>query len=392
MRVQAWAAEADRSFISVKQTVRLGFDALPGKSLEGTITAIASAPTARAVWGSARYFKVDVALPPKHALPLVAGMSVLIEPIGATVAATVAPAVAEELKIEGEIATRGAISISPPTIPDTWQFQLVSLAPEGALVKKGQPLATLEANTVKTQLESRQAILKEKQSTLTKVRLDHAEGERAAELAVAEAQSNAERAKRKAMQPKELIRRIDYDKLVIERALGEQLAALAVRQRDAQMRARKAEIGALTTEVARQTGAIATLMKGKELMTIIAPRDGMMVYRTGFNGEKVAVGNQIWMGMSVASLADPKQMIVQAKVPEVQSEGVYVGQLARVTVQGSNVALNAKVVSLGRTFHGKSRSQPMVVRDLELEFDKQPSELKPGAAVQVSLLPLKGKA
>ncbi|MES2900899.1 MAG: HlyD family efflux transporter periplasmic adaptor subunit [Pseudomonadota bacterium] len=393
MRVQAWAAEADRPFVSANQAVRLSFDALPNATLEGKITAIASAPAARAIWGSARYFKLDIALPADQPLPLVAGMSVLVEPLKARPALPVAPVSAnEELKIEGEIATRGAISIAPPSIPDVWQYQLAQLAPEGALIKAGALMATFDANTVSTQMESRQAILKEKQSTLAKVKLDHAEAERAGELAVAEAQSNAERAKRKAMQPKELIRRIDYDKLVIERKLGDELAALAIRQRDAQTRARKAEISALVTEVTRQQGAIAVLAKGKESMTIKAPRDGLMVYRTQWGGDKVAVGSQVWMGMAVATLADQNQMIVQAKVPEVQAAGVQLGQRARVTVQGSNSALNATVVTLGRTYHGKSKSQPVVVRDLELEFEAQPRELKPGAAVQVTLLPLKGKA
>ncbi len=390
MRVQAWAAEADRPFLATGQQVRLSFDALPGASLLATVSAIASAPASKAAWGSARYFRVDITLP-QHALALVAGMSVLVEGADAKAPAASAPAAPAELQIEGEIASRGAVSIAPPTIPDVWQYTLASLAPDGSLVKQGDPIATFDASTVTTQLETFRAALKEKQSTLAKIKLDHAEAARAADLAVAEAASNFERARRKATQPKELIRRIDYDKLVIERALGEQLAALAVTQRDAQARARQAETTALTSEVTRHEGAIALFVKGQQQMSIKAPRDGMMVYRNQFSGEKFTIGAQVWMGLSVASLADQNKLIVQAKVPEVQSGGVAVGQAARVTVQGANTAINARVVSLGRTYHGKSRSQPVIVRDLELEFDTPPKGLKPGAAVQVSLQPLKGK-
>jgi multidrug resistance efflux pump len=391
MRVQAWAAEADRPFLSVGQAVRISFDALPGASLEARVGSIASAPVPKAAWGSARYFKVDIALPP-NALPLVAGMSVLVERADAAAPAAAAAIAPAELQIEGEIGSRGAVSIAPPTIPDVWQYTLASLAPDGSPVKQGDTIATFEASTVTTQMETSRATLKEKQSTLAKIRLDHAEAARAAELAVAEAASNFERAKRKAMQPKELIRRIDYDKLVIDRVLAEQLAALAVEQRDAQARARKAEIAALTSEVARHEGAIAVFAKGQQQMSVKAPRDGMMVYRTQFSGEKFTVGAQVWMGLSVATLADQNKLYVQAKVPEVQAAGVRVGQAARVTVQGANTALNARVVALGRTYHGKSKSQPVIVRDLELEFDSPPKGLKPGAAVQVSLQPLKGKA
>jgi multidrug resistance efflux pump len=391
MRVVAWAAEADRPFLSPGQAMQVSFDALSGTMLNGKISNIASAPVAKAAWGSARYFKVEIALP-EHSLPLVAGMSVLIQPARSGAAPGAKTAAPGPLQIEGEIASRGAVSVGPPSIPDVWQFTLQTMAPEGALVKQGDPIATFDAGTVTTQLETRGAALKEKQSTLAKVRLDHTEAERTAELAVAEAASNFDRAKRKATQPKESIRRIDYDKLVIERTLGEQLATLAVQQRDAQARARQAEIVALTSEISRHEGAIAVLLKGKEQMMIRAPRDGMMVYRTQFNGEKFAPGAQVFMGLSVATLADQNRLIVQAKVPEVQAAGVQVGQVAQVTVQGANTALNAKVVALGRTYHGKSMSQPVIVRDLEIEFDTPPRGLKPGAAVQVTLQPVKGKA
>jgi hypothetical protein len=88
----------------------------------------------------------------------------------------------------------------------------------------------------------------------------------------------------------------------------------------------------------------------------------------------------------VATLADPERLVVNATVPEAQSIAVRVGQRGRVNVPGANVALNARVKSLGRIFHIKSRTQPVIVRDVQLEFDAPPKGIKPGAAVQVTLL------
>ena len=392
MRVRAWALEADRGFIAEGQSMRLGFDALPGASLTGKIAAIANAPEARASWGNGRYFRLDIDLPVDHTLPLVAGMSVLIEPQGNSVA-TRAQAKAptpSDLLIEGEIDSRVVYPVSPPTIPEVWQYNLARLAPEGSNVKAGEPVATFGANDVEPRLDTRRSGLKEKQSALAKLKLEHAEGVRNADLNVAEAQSNRDRAQRKATQPKELIRRIDYDKLVIERGLAEALAVLAVRERDARARARKAEAATLASEIAQHDRAIAELSKGKERLTVKAAHDGVVLYRTQFNGEKFAIGGQVWMGLSVATVADPTQLIVVAKVPEVQAANVREGQAARVTFAGANTAFKAHVSKLGRTYHGKSRSQPIVVRDVELEFDTMPQGVKPGGAVQVSLLAAKG--
>ncbi|MDB5951193.1 MAG: HlyD family secretion protein [Massilia sp.] len=398
MRVRAWALEADRGFIAEGQSMRLGFDALPGASLTGNIAAIANAPEPRASWGNGRYFRLDTDLPEGHTLPLVAGMSVLIEPQRDRVA-TRAPAhppasasASAELLIEGEVDSRIVYPVSPPTIPEIWQYNLARLAPEGSKVKAGEPVATFGANDVEPRLETRRSGLKEKQSALARLKLEHAEGVRNFDLNVAEAQSNRDRARRKATQPKELIRRIDYDKLVIDRGLAEELAVLAVRERDARARARKAEAATVASEIAQHDRAIAELSKGKDRLTVKALHDGVVLYRTQFNGEKFAIGGQVWMGLSVATVADPTQLIVVAKVPEVQAANVQEGQAARVTFAGANTAFKAHVSKLGRTYHGKSRSQPIVVRDVELEFDSMPQGVKPGGAVQVSLLATTGKS
>ncbi|SFU56975.1 HlyD family secretion protein [Pseudoduganella namucuonensis] len=426
MAVVVWALEADRRFLSEGQGVNLRFDALPGAAVVGRIVRITSAPEARASWGRGRYFRVSVALPEGHGLALVPGMSVFAEPLAGEGSATAASApgragaaavvkaqavanasavakadakakvkpqagaskaTGAELAIEGEIASRQPLAIAPPTIPYIWQYKLARMAPEGALVAAGQSVALFESAEVTNRLMEQQGTLNEKQRALEKLKLDHAEAARAGDLAVSEAQSNAEKSARKANLPPELIQRTEYDKLVIERALNAELAKLAIEQRKAQERARRAEMAGMESEVAKLRQSIAELAKGRAALDVVAPRAGRVLYRTSFTGEKFAPGSQIWMGLSVATLADPERLYVSAAAPEAQVHGVRVGQAARVTVSGANQAYAARVTALGRAFHGKSTVQSLMVRDVELEFDSPPQGLKPGAAVQVLLTP-----
>jgi multidrug efflux pump subunit AcrA (membrane-fusion protein) len=389
MVVTAWVLEADRPYLHAGQAVSLRFDALPGVALAGTLATITSAPQARPRWGLGRYFRAKVALPDHHGVPLVAGMSVLVEPLapGAAPASAQPAGAAAGLTIEGEIAARRSTPVAPPTIPFIWQYKLAFLAPEGMIVQAGQPVAVFESSDVTNRLIGMQGALKERERALDKLRLDQAEADRAGALAQAEAQSNAEKAERKASQPKELIRRVDYDKLVIERAEKAQLAQMMQTQFEAQRRARQAERAGLESDLAQMRGQIADLVKGQAALTVLAPRRGMVLYRIGLDGNKFSIGSQVWMGLSVATLADPDQLGIDAKVPEAQAAGVRVGQAARVTVNGSRQALAARVTGLGRAFHSKSAAQATVVRDVQLEFDAPPKDLKPGAAVQVELLP-----
>ncbi|MBW8896930.1 MAG: HlyD family efflux transporter periplasmic adaptor subunit [Massilia sp.] len=385
MAVTAWVLEADRPYLRDGQAVSLRFDALPGRVLTGRVASITSAPEARPRWGLGRYFRARIDLPADHGLPLVAGMSVLVEP-GVSAPAAQPARVAAGLTIEGEIASRRLMPVSPPTIPFIWQYKLALLAPEGMRVQAGQSIAVFESTEVTNRMIQLQGTLRERESALGKLQLDQAEADRAGALAQAEAQSNAEKAERKASAPKELIRRVDYDKLVIERGEKAALAKLAHAQYEAQRRARQAERAGLETDVAQLRGQIADLVKGQAALTVVAPRPGLVLHRINFNGTKFTIGSQVWMGLSVATLADPDQLGVDAKVPEAQAAGVRVGQAARVTVAGMRQALAARVTGLGRAFHGKSAAQPAIVRDVQLEFDSPPKDLKPGAAVQVELL------
>lgn len=386
MAVTAWVLEADRPYLRDGHAVSLRFDALPGVVLAGRVASITSAPEPRPRWGQGRYFRARIELPANHGLPLVAGMSVLVEP-GVSAPTAQAARAAAGLTIEGEIASRRTMPVSPPTIPYIWQYKLALLAPEGMRVQAGQPIAVFESTELTNRLIQLQGTLKERERALEKLQLDQAEADRAGTLAQAEAQSNAEKAERKASMPKELIRRVDYDKLVIERAEKAALAKLAQTQYEAQRRARQAERAGVQTDVTQLRDQIAALVKGQAALTVVAPRAGLVLHRVNFNGTKFTIGSQVWMGLSVATLADPDQLGVDAKVPEAQAAGVKVGQAARVTVAGTRQALAARVTGLGRAFHGKSAAQPAIVRDVQLEFDSPPKDLKPGAAVQVELLP-----
>lgn len=386
MEVRAWALEADRIYLKEGLAVSLKFDALPGSEIQASVANISNAPEEHSSWGYGRYFRVDIKLPAQANLKLVPGMSVMIEPVQAIKKTSAnVPAQSKELTIEGEIQSRNITPIGPPSIPYIWQYTLAQMAPEGSAVKAGDMLAMFQAAEVPNQLASQKSQLNEKLRALEKLKLEQTEAEKAADLAVAEAHSNAEKAARKATMPKELIRRVDYDKLVIEKSLNSDLAAMSLRLRITQARARKAEKTGLETEIAMLQGKIDVLTKGQKALTVTATKPGMMIYKSNFEGEKFAAGSQVWMGLSIASVADPDKLYVSAKVPEAQSTAIKVGQSARINIPGANMTVPARVTGLGNVFHSKSTTQPIIVRDIELEFDQMPKGLKPGAAVQAIL-------
>ncbi len=398
LQVVAWVLEVDRPFLKLDQTVSVRFDAILEARLQGKIKRISGAPEPRAIWGSGKYFKVEIELPEAKNLTLMQGMSAQIEVEGSaqsaaqsvtkknvSVPAKASAHVPQELSFEGEVLSRQSINIMPPMIQRVWMYNLVMLVPEGSKVTQGQPVAVFEANEVKTRLETNRSLMKEKERSLEKIRLDHAEAEKASVLFVSEAKSNAEKAARKAGLPKELVKRIDYEKLVLGRELFEKLAKLAEQQREAQSRSRTAEYRGLQSEIATLKQGVDLLEKGIRGLSVKAPRAGTIIHSTNYEGEKITNGSKVYMGMKVATLADPEKLFVFAKIPEAQSSLLKVGQAVAITVPGSSDVIAAKLKSFGVIYHGKSSSEPVIVRDVEIEFDQFPKQVKPGTAVQIKV-------
>ncbi|MBC3936302.1 HlyD family efflux transporter periplasmic adaptor subunit [Undibacterium sp. CY7W] len=384
--VKGWVLEADRLHIRENMAVSLQFDALPGQQANSVIKTISQAPELKADWGNGRYFRVDIPIPEQFRQSAAPGMSVLIQPAEQKTAnnnKVIAPA---KLTLEGEVQSRVNLPVAPPAIPYIWQYTIAQLAPEGSLLKAGDLITQFQAAEVMSQLARHKSTRNEKQRALEKLRLDQAEAERSATLAVDEARANADKAARKATMPKELIRRVDYDKLVIEKALSLRLLEIEKQLNETRKRARLAEKKALEFELMQSQNKINLLEQGQARMTVKAEQPGILIYKTNFNDEKFSSGSKIWMGQSLANLSDPKQLFVNAQVAEAQAAYLRTGLGAKVSVPGGNQMLNARITQLGKVFHSKSATQPGIVRDIELEFEQNSqTSLKPGSAVQVQI-------
>ena len=77
MRVRAWVLESDRGALRAGQPVQLGFDALPGRTVDGTIAEVSGAPERRPEWGEGRWFSIEVDFD-GSGLRLLPGMSVRV--------------------------------------------------------------------------------------------------------------------------------------------------------------------------------------------------------------------------------------------------------------------------------------------------------------------------
>ena len=294
---------------------------------------------------------------------------------------------AAELSFDGEIAARESAAISPPAIDDLWQLTLTQLAPDGTPVKKDQVVAAFDSSEVMRKLTEKQSALKEKETQRERLRLELAERVRTEALATAQAKSNAEKATRKADQPVDIVRRVDYQKLVIEREQAEKQLALATRRELAAAEQRKQEWRLVEAELTQLRGEVERSQKAMQELNVKAPRDGIILHQSNWQGEKFDVGSQVFRGQSVAQIPDVSTLIARVAVPETEIRRVSVGMQARVIVEGgAGQANEGKVSEIGRAVRSKSRSQLVPVVDAVVSFDPKGQALKPGQPVRVVLV------
>ena len=294
---------------------------------------------------------------------------------------------AAELSFDGEIAARESAAISPPAIDDLWQLTLTQLVPDGTPVTKDQVVAAFDSSEVMRGLTEKQSALKEKETQRERLRLELAERERTEALATAQAKSNAETATRKADQPADIVRRVDYQKLVIEREQAEKQLALAIRREAAAAEQRKQEWRLVEAELAQLRAEVARSQRAMAELNVKAPRDGIILHQSNWQGEKFDVGSQVFRGQSVALIPDVSTLIARVAVPETEIRHVRMGMKARVVVEGgAGQAIEGEVTEIGRAVRSKSRAQLVPVVDAVVSFKAQGQALKPGQPVRVMLV------
>ncbi|MEO8504540.1 MAG: HlyD family efflux transporter periplasmic adaptor subunit [Acidobacteriota bacterium] len=217
-------------------------------------------------------------------------------------------------------------SLGPPSVPDTWQFKLSFLAPEGKEVKAGEPVMGFDTAELERRLAEQRTKADRATEQLSKTRADRELEAANAKLALAQAESALGKAKLRAEAPAELMAGRELERTKIELAEAGHEADFR-RQAVARLAARvQAELSALAGERDAAHAAVAVLEGSIARMRVPAPRDGTVVYSTDWRGEKKKVGDPCWRGQSVLELPRLDRLQGTIEVPEADAGRLAVGQ------------------------------------------------------------------
>ncbi len=261
---------------------------------------------------------------------------------------TVAPVnVDRAIVITGELQAARSVEIKVPRIRSSSQTTITYLAPEGEVIKEGQPLVTFDASSLLSQMSEQQRNVDESVLTIEKTKKDQEASRSDLLNSVAQAEGQLKIAGLNAAIPKDLQPANTYlryqndlekAKLSLQKA-KEQLANFDASY-DSQIKL--AELRKSTNEL-----TLRRMQGDLELLSVKAPQDGVVIYGDNWQANRrYQIGDQAFQDMTVIILPDLSSMNVTGFVYDTELQYLAPGIVC-------NIHLDAVP---GRDWQGKIES------------------------------------
>ncbi len=288
---------------------------------------------------------------------------------------------------KGELKALHSQSVSVPrSIRST--VQIIAMAPEGSMVKKGDFLVQFDPTQARQKVEEKQNALDNALAELES---------RKAEIASTMAQLQSQL---KTQQYSYEQARLRYEQMKYEaearrreQEINLKKAELALKQAEEKIEAQKrinaADLEKAKLQVQRARLELQQAQRDLKSLTLVAPMDGLVVYKEiwGPSGiAKVKVGDTPWRGQELIEIPDLSQMQVKTSVNEVDVSRVSVGQQCIIHLDALPEPVFYGKVTQIATLATRKRNSNVKEFEVMVLIDGSDPRLKPGMSATVEII------
>lgn len=290
--------------------------------------------------------------------------------------------------LTGEVDAVAAAELKVPAV-ENGRAPLRWLAANGAMVKAGDLVAELDNTAFANELQQKAIQLSQAETELQRQQSQAALTESEKVLDVERKRIAMEKAKLNADMPPELFSKRDVleAKLALTKAEAEwQRAkdALAAQRRASVL---DREIQKVAMQKAKQD--LKVVEEGITRLALRAPLDGIVLVGDHPEGRPLQVGDEVFMGMTVARMPDLKQIRVKAWLPDVDDGQIAVGMPAQIVVDTyPDQTFAARVDSISTIAREPMQKSLRRVFEVSLTLEgKANSEvLRPGLSARIEVI------
>lgn len=284
----------------------------------------------------------------------------------------------QSVEVEGELAAVRSTEIGAPPVTEV-EFKISLLVPEGTAVTKGQPVLGFDTEALQRQLVEKQSEFQEAAKKVEQKEIDLGLKLLEVEQQSAQAEADLGKAKLKAEVPPEVQQRVELEKARLDQRGRER----DLENLEAEGRATRSlgdsELRSLKNQRDRARGRVEALQAAIEKMTVKAPQDGIVIYRTNWRDEKKKVGDSMWFGETVLAIPDLTEMRAEAFVDEADGGAVAAGQKIVLRLEARpDLDIPGRVKTVGRTVRQKSWRTPGKVYRVDVALERtDPTVMRP---------------
>lgn len=291
------------------------------------------------------------------------------------------------IKANGELESSTSALIAPPSIARMWQYQIKTMQPENSHVKKGQVVVSFDDKQIRDKLIDKQGDLARAKKQLENAQSKELIKEHELILKVAEMKMNYDKAKRKAEIVDNSRSEVERKKSQIDFTIASNDLTLAKSKQAYQQQSKELNLKTIQSKVVRLQSEVDGYLQDIERLKVKAPIDGLVIYKTNFEGEKSSIGESVQFGQPVIELAVLENMQVKAQIDEPDSGKIAPGQAVKITIDGSSeIVVSGKIDRLGKVFREKSPQDKRRIVDAIVSIDNlDTSVIRPGLTARLEI-------
>jgi len=301
----------------------------------------------------------------------------------------------DAVQLRGEVRALQSIFLIAPF--GAGDIQILSLAKNGATVKRGDVVVEFDSTALQRQLEQRRSDLKTADGEIERAAAQARITEEQNRTAVQKARYDVERARLEASK-QEILSAIEAEKTKLAVANAEQRLREAEQKLASDRLAAEADIASRRKRRERSLFEVQRLERAMAALTLRAPVDGMVNIMPNTRGRgpfgggaapEYRPGDRAWPGAVIAELPDLTKVRVYSRVEEADRSRLRLEQPASVRVDAiPEKELTGRVVTISPMAKPDySIWPPSKSFDLVVELDSQDHRLRVGmtAAVRVAV-------
>jgi HlyD family secretion protein len=288
----------------------------------------------------------------------------------------------------GQLKSMASIYIGCPPIRRFWNYTISFMAPEGKLVKQGDVILRFDVKELREKLMVKQSELETGRKELEKIKLVEQETRDNLMLKIAEAQMREKKAKRKSLLPDDVIAMNEIKKIRMDLELAEMQVRLFRSRVKNQTQRMKTLLSTQESKIKELGNEVSEYQEAIEKLNVKAPKSGILVYATDWNGRKKSVGERCWIGSKILEMPDLNQMQVAAMIPEPEAGKIKKDLPVEIRLDSNpDRVFKGKLKTLGRIFRTKSNDQPAIIFDVTIDIlEPDPELMRPGMAASIDII------